>query len=153
MITILRSPFFRKPEIAVPSGRIDLRPPKIIVGISLTLVDEEDSFPQGVVTLPAILDTGFNRILEIDEWHLVHWAGLLKKHLELTAKDRLHEWRKFDLCEAEYLAASDPLRRTAHATSQLAPAPGKQSPVAGHGSHGQAEPPTSSARTDSSHGE
>jgi hypothetical protein len=100
VITILRGSFFRNPEIEVLSGRIDLRPPKIIVGISLTTVEEERAFPRGVLTLPAILDTGFNRILEIDEWHLVRWAGLRKEYLELTAKDRLHEGRKYDLCEA-----------------------------------------------------
>jgi hypothetical protein len=78
VITILRGSFFRNPEIEVPSGRVDLRPPKIIVGLSLTLVGEGDSFPQRVITMPAILDTGFNRTLEIDEWHLVHWAGIHK---------------------------------------------------------------------------
>ena len=99
MITILRGSFFRHKEIEVPSGRVDLRPPKIIVGISLTLVGEY-AFPHGAVTLPAILDTGFNRTLEIDEWHLVKWAGLRKEHLKSIAKDRLHEGRKYDLCAA-----------------------------------------------------
>jgi hypothetical protein len=67
VITILSGSCFRNPEIEVPSGRVDVRPPKIIVGISLTLLGEESSLPQAVVTLPAILDTGFNRTLEIDE--------------------------------------------------------------------------------------
>jgi hypothetical protein len=70
VITILRSSLFRNQEIEVPKGRLDLRPPKIIVGISLSIPGEEDSLPKGVITLPAILDTGFNRILEIDEGHL-----------------------------------------------------------------------------------
>jgi hypothetical protein len=51
-----------------------------------------------VLTLPAILDTGFNRILEIDEWHLVRWAGLRKEHLEMVEKERFHEGRKYALC-------------------------------------------------------
>jgi hypothetical protein len=100
VITILRGSFFRNQEIEVPSGRVDLRPPKIIVGISLTLAGEEDSLPPGVVTLPAILDTGFNRILEIDEGHLVRWAGLHKEHLDPIEKDKSHEGRKYDLCRA-----------------------------------------------------
>jgi hypothetical protein len=99
VITILRGPFFRHKEIEVPSGRVDLRPPKIIVGISLTLVGEY-AFPHGVVTLPAILDTGFNRTLEIDEWHLVKWAGLRMEHLDPIEKDKSHEGRKYDLCKA-----------------------------------------------------
>jgi hypothetical protein len=99
VITILRGSFFRNPEIDVPFGRVDLRPPKIIVGISLTLVGEY-VFPQGVVTLPTILDTGFNRILEIDEWHLIKWAGLCKEHLTPIQKDKSHEGRKYDLCTA-----------------------------------------------------
>ena len=100
MITILRGSFFRQKEIDVPFGRIDLRPPKIIVGISLTLLGEEGSLPQGVMTLPAILDTGFNRILEIDEWHLIKWAGLRREHLTPIQKDKSHEGRKYDLCTA-----------------------------------------------------
>jgi hypothetical protein len=100
VITILRGSFFRSPEIDVPFGRVDLRPPKIIVGISLTLLDERSALPQGVMTLPAILDTGFNRILEIDEGHLVRWAGLRKEHLDPIEKDKVHEGRKYDLCRA-----------------------------------------------------
>ena len=87
-------------HLAVPFGLVDLRPPKIIVGLSLTLVSEDEAFPSGAVTLPAILDTGFNRTLEIDEWHLVHWAGLRKEHLPTVAKDKVHDGRKYDLCEA-----------------------------------------------------
>jgi hypothetical protein len=121
VITILRGSFFRNQEIAVLSGRIDLRPPKIIVGISLTLLDEKSAFPQGVVTLPAILDTGFNRTLEIDEGHLVRWAGLRKEHLELAAKDRSHEGRKYDLYEANIW-----LHRTPYTGPRTPPA---QSPL------------------------
>src|SRR5262249_22526555 len=90
---------------------------KIIVGISLTLVDEKSALPQGVVTLPAILDTGFNRTLEIDESHPVRWAGLRKEHLELAAKDRFHEGRKYDLCEANIW-----LHRTPYAGPRTPPA-------------------------------
>ena len=98
-------------------GRVDLRPPKIIVGISLTLVGERSAFPQGVMTLPAILDTGFNRTLEIDEWHLVHWAGLRKEHLKSIANDRFHEGRKYDLYEANIW-----LHRTPYAGPRTPPA-------------------------------
>ncbi len=82
MITILRGPLSNWNQLDVPSGRIDLRRPKIIVGISLTPFSKDQSFPQGVITMPAILDTGFNRTLEIDEWHLVHWAGLRKERID-----------------------------------------------------------------------
>jgi hypothetical protein len=100
VITILRGSFFPKKVIDVPYGRDDLRPPKIIVGISLTLVAERDHLSQGVMTLPAILDTGFNRTLEIDEWHLVRWAGLRKEHLDPIRKDKSDQGRKYDLCRA-----------------------------------------------------
>ncbi len=117
MITILRGSFLRNKEIEVPSDRIDLRPPKIIVGISLTLVGEEYAFSQGVIALPTLLDTGFNRILEIDEWHLVHWAGLHKEHLESIEKYKSHEGRKYDLCGANIW-----LHRTPYAGPRTPPA-------------------------------
>ena len=69
------------------------------------------------MTLPAILDTGFNRILEIDEWHLVKWAGLRKEHLKPIAKDRLHEGKKYDVC-----AANIWLHRTPYAGPRRPPA-------------------------------
>jgi hypothetical protein len=110
VITILGGSFCRNQQIEVPSGRVDLRPPKMIVGISLTIPGEEDSLPQRVTTLPEILDTGFNRTLEMDEWHLVHWAWLRKEHLELAEGDRFHEGRKYALCGANIW-----LHRTAYA--------------------------------------
>jgi hypothetical protein len=97
---IIRGPLYRGRFLAVPSGQIDLRPPKIIVGVSLTLLGERGSLPPGVVTLPAILDTGFNRTFEIDEGHLVRWAGIHKEHLETIARDKVHDDRKYDLCKA-----------------------------------------------------
>ena len=100
MITILRGPLSLRKEIEVPSGRLDLRPPKLIVGVSLTLVDEGKSVSQRAITMPAILDIGFNRTLEIDEWHLVRWAGLHKENLESIEKNKSHEGRKYDLCRA-----------------------------------------------------
>ncbi|SRR5579883_612443 len=117
MSTILRGPFFGKTTIVVPSGRLDLRPPKIIVGISLTPADGENSLPQGVITLPAILDTGFNRTLEIDERHLFKWAGLRKEHLDLSAKDRFHEARRYALGVANIW-----LHRTPYAGPRTPPA-------------------------------
>jgi len=114
LITILRNSLFRNQEIEVPRGRLDLRPPKIIVGISLTIPGEEDSLPQGVITLPAILDTGFNRILEIDEGHLFRWAGLRKEHLEMSPKERFQEGRKYALCTANIW-----LHRTPNAGPQM----------------------------------
>jgi hypothetical protein len=50
--------------------------------------------------MPAILDTGFDRTLEIDEWHLIRWAGLHKEHLDPTEKAKSQEGRKYDLCRA-----------------------------------------------------
>jgi hypothetical protein len=38
VITIVRGSFSNRKEIDVPSGRIDLRPPKILVGVSLGIV-------------------------------------------------------------------------------------------------------------------
>ena len=59
----------------VSGGReIDRRSPKVIVGVSLTL-PSEPTLPAHVLTFPAVMDTGYNRVLEIDEWHLFHWAG------------------------------------------------------------------------------
>jgi hypothetical protein len=109
-MTIIRGSLFSGSSLAVPSGQIDLRPPKIIVGLSLTLLAERDSLPPGVVTLPAILDTGFNRTCEIDEWHLVRWAGLHKEHLETVAKDKVHDGRRYDLCKATLWLHRDPFR-------------------------------------------
>jgi hypothetical protein len=99
-MTILHGPLFRTSFLAVPFGRVDLRPPKIIVGLSLSLQGEHRSLPPRAVTLPVVLDTGFNRTLEIDEWHLIHWAGLRKEHLVTIAKDKVRDARKYDLCEA-----------------------------------------------------
>jgi hypothetical protein len=121
VIAILRGSFCHTPEIEVPSGRVDLRPPKIIAGISLTLLGERGHLPQGVITLPAILDTGFNRILEIDEWHLVKWAGIHKEHLDPIETDKSHEGRKYDLCRANLW-----LHRTPYAGPRR---PGARSPI------------------------
>jgi hypothetical protein len=74
--------------------------PRLGQSLSLTLIGEGKSFNQRVITLPAILDTGFNRTLEIDEWHLVRWAGLRKEHLNPAAKNKSEDGRKYDLCEA-----------------------------------------------------
>jgi hypothetical protein len=100
-MTIIRSALFRGRYLAVPRGQMDLRPPKIIVGLSVALPSEHEALPQTAITLPTILDTGFNRTLEIDEWHLVHWAGIHKEHLGTVAKDKVRDGRKYDLCEAK----------------------------------------------------
>jgi hypothetical protein len=121
VITILRGSFCHNPVIEIPWGRVDLRPPKLIVGISLTLVGERHYLPQGAITLPAILDTGFNRTLEIDEWHLIRWAGLRKEHLAPVPKEMSHEGRKYDLCKANLW-----LHRTPYAGPR---APGARSPI------------------------
>ncbi len=99
-MTIIRGSIFGDSGLSVPSGRLDLRPPKILVGLSLSLLSERDALPAGAVILPAILDTGFNRTFEIDEWHLVHWAGLRTEHLSPVAKDKIHDGRKYELCRA-----------------------------------------------------
>jgi hypothetical protein len=100
VITIVHGSLSPRKVIDVPSNRIDLRPPKILVGVSLTLVGEGKSSNQRVITMPAILDTGFNRTFEIDEWHLIRWAGLRKDHLNPAAKNKSDDGRKYDLCEA-----------------------------------------------------
>jgi hypothetical protein len=121
VITILRGSSCHIPEIEVPACRVDLRPPKIIVGISLTLVGEEDYLPERVITLPAILDTGFNRTHEIDETYLTRWAGLRKEHMDPVPKEMSHEGRKYDLCEAKLW-----LHRTPYAGPR---APRARSPI------------------------
>lgn len=100
MMTILRGRLSRSNYLEVPPGLLDLRPPKIVVGLSLTLVREDEALPKAAVVFPVILDTGFNRTFEIDEWHLIHWAGLQKDDLETIAKEKVREGRKYDLCEA-----------------------------------------------------
>lgn len=61
--------------------RIDVRPPQMIVGVSVTHQKESQRFPEGAWAFPAILDTGFNRTLEIDERHLKRWTSLDKSYL------------------------------------------------------------------------
>jgi hypothetical protein len=78
---------------------IDIRPPKIIVGISITVAGER-AFPSGAWTVPAVLDTGLNRALEIDERHLERWAGIKKSYLRvITPKKKLDD-RSYETCLA-----------------------------------------------------
>ena len=110
-MTILRGSLSLRKEIEGPSGRLDLRPPKILVGVSLTLVGEGKSFPQGLIAMPAILDTGFNRTLKIDERHLVRWAGLHEENLVSIEKDKSHDGRKYDICRANIWLHRTPYER------------------------------------------
>ena len=129
MTTILRSSFIRSQVIEVPSGHVDVRPPKMIVGISLSLIGES-TFPEGVITMPAILDTGFNRTLEIDEWHLVHWAGLHKGHLKSLEENKSQDGRKYDLRGANLWLHRAPYTGSRTSRKQIAHSPAIQPPSA-----------------------
>jgi hypothetical protein len=58
------------------------------VGLSVTHRSER-KFPTGAWALPAVLDTGFNRVLEIDERRLERWTGLRKEYLDILSKRSL----------------------------------------------------------------
>jgi hypothetical protein len=58
-----------KPHLNTVWGLLPFNRPKLIVGMSLTSTYEMSVAPD-VVMFPAIIDTGFNRTLEIDERHL-----------------------------------------------------------------------------------
>jgi hypothetical protein len=76
---------------------IAVQPPKMIVGISIT-VSEEQSFPRGVWTVPAVIDTGFNGGLAINELTLGKWAGVKKEYLTVAPRQKLDDGREFDPC-------------------------------------------------------
>lgn len=122
MFTILRSPFPRaaggRISLGVPASTVDLRPPQLVVGISLTLPEEED-FPEGVNIFPALIDTAYNRTLEIDEQHLVQWAGFHKDWLISLEKNRHLRGRAYGIFDANiwlhrlpYLKLRRPLARS-----------------------------------------
>jgi hypothetical protein len=50
-------------------GDLPFHAPKLIVGISLTS-PYEDECPEHIPVIPAIIDTGFNRVFQIDQRHL-----------------------------------------------------------------------------------
>jgi len=77
--------------------KFDIRPPKIIVGLSVTLPAER-KFPPGVWTFPAALDTGLNRTLEIDERHLEKWAGTRKSYLRIIKANQQSDNGPYDEC-------------------------------------------------------
>jgi hypothetical protein len=62
--------------ISTPWGLVRFHRPKIIVGVGLTTT-YENSPTSRVTIFPAILDTGFNRTLAVDERHL---QKILGKH-------------------------------------------------------------------------
>ncbi len=78
-------------------AKFDIRPPKIIVGLSVTLPAER-KFLQGVWTFPAALDTGLNRTLEIDERHLEKWAGTRKSYLRIIKTNQQSDNGRYDEC-------------------------------------------------------
>lgn len=80
--------------------RIDIRPPKIIVGVSIT-VPEEEGYHRGVFTVPAIIDTGCNRAFMIDKRHLELWAGVRAEYLPSDGKTRFHEGRPYRMYTAD----------------------------------------------------
>jgi hypothetical protein len=66
------------PERGLGLESVEVRRPKIIVGISLT-PDLITTFSDTSLVFPAILDTGCNTGFEIDEQHLELWTGTSKK--------------------------------------------------------------------------
>lgn len=77
--------------------RLDVRPPKIIVAVSISHRSER-SLPEGSWAFPAVLDTGFNRVLEIDERHLERWTGYKKQYLDILRANQESENGVYDEC-------------------------------------------------------
>jgi hypothetical protein len=79
--------------------RFDVRPPKIIVGLSITHRTER-KFPAGTWAFPAVLDTGFNRVLEMDVRHFNRWTGYREEYLDILRRNQTSDDGNFDLCGA-----------------------------------------------------
>lgn len=62
--------------------RLDVRPPKVILAMSITMPKERE-FSAGLEAIPVILDTGFNRTLQISERHLDDWTSIAKHKLKV----------------------------------------------------------------------
>ena len=76
--------------------RIEAKPPKIFVGISLTPPSVK-VFPATSWIFPAILDTGCNKAFDIDENHLLTWTNVTDKEdfafLRRKSGNRPHDVR------------------------------------------------------------
>jgi hypothetical protein len=77
-------------------GEVDFYAPKLIVGISLTAPswDSDEYFTRGTPVIPAIIDTGFNRILQIDQRHLsepVYNSSYVKAFKKANPRKRLEK--------------------------------------------------------------
>lgn len=92
-----------------------VRPPKMIVGVSVTSPLERKTgtreFPEGVWTFPAVLDTGCTSSLEIDETHLEQWAGLRKEYLDIIQKKIGYDGRPFERRRADVWVHSTPYKQ------------------------------------------
>jgi hypothetical protein len=88
---LLGGPFFPDGWIDVipQQGRglvkIEVKRPKIIVGVSITPASVY-AFPPSSLVFPAILDLGCNQGLEIDERHLFSWNGTRKDRFDLVKR-------------------------------------------------------------------
>jgi hypothetical protein len=84
--SILQGPFYPHDRLVVSGSRgltsefYLAQRPKIIVGLSLMLPDEDISSSKFII--PAVLDTGFNQMLMIDERHLLSWNGTVRTYFE-----------------------------------------------------------------------
>jgi hypothetical protein len=76
-----RAPFpTRSTEVIIRSERIRIRANQIVVWI--TLSDSRTKVPNPASTpFPAVLDTGHNHTLSLQERHLVVWAGITASSL------------------------------------------------------------------------
>jgi hypothetical protein len=88
---LLGGPFFPDDWISVISeqgsglDRKEVKRPKIIIGVSITPTAER-SFPTSAWVFPAIIDTGCNQALEIDERHLYLWNSTKKDQFDLIKR-------------------------------------------------------------------
>jgi hypothetical protein len=78
--------------LPVPGGSVSLKPLQIPLSVSLTSEDQP-SFRPGTPRFPALLDTGFNGTVVLQEQHLNQWAGLRREQLVRVSEMTVHGHR------------------------------------------------------------
>jgi hypothetical protein len=83
-----RMPFPGRPEeVFVRNERVRIRADQIIVWVSLARRQDKVPHP-AAVAFPAVLDTGYNHLIGVNERHLTEWAGLRPDVLALVGRAR-----------------------------------------------------------------
>ena len=68
--------------LPLPSGgSVSIKPLQAVVWISVAPPDVVD-LPANALRFPAVIDTGFNQTLLIQDWHLQSWAGVKPADLQ-----------------------------------------------------------------------